>query len=224
MQAHDLSLIGLFLQADLVVKAVMILLVLASVASWSIILDRSIRLIRLKRQAARFEDEAAHVPLEALSHGPLADSILSAAQVAWQDRTVGETRSEVRDRIERAMRSALARNLRHLEAGLPFLATIGSAAPFIGLFGTVWGIMNSFTAIAKSQDTSLAVVAPGIAEALFATAIGLAAAIPAVMAYNKLAVDLGRVAAQMEEAISAIGNRLARQSVRPASGLSQAAE
>lgn len=224
MQAHDLSLIGLFLQADLVVKAVMILLVLASVASWSIILDRSIRLIRLKRQAARFEDEAAHVPLEALSHGPLADSILSAAQVAWQDRTVGETRSEVRDRIERAMRSALARNLRHLETGLPFLATIGSAAPFIGLFGTVWGIMNSFTAIAKSQDTSLAVVAPGIAEALFATAIGLAAAIPAVMAYNKLAVDLGRVAAQMEEAISAIGNRLARQSVRPASGLSQAAE
>lgn len=224
MQAHDLSLIGLFMQADYLVKAVMILLVLASVACWSIILDRSIRLIRLKRQAARFEDEAAHAPLEALSHGPLADSILSAAQTAWQDRTAGETRSEVRDRIERAMRSALARNLRHLESGLPFLATIGSAAPFIGLFGTVWGIMNSFTAIAKSQDTSLAVVAPGIAEALFATAIGLAAAIPAVMAYNKLAVDLGRVAAQMEEAISAIGNRLARQSVRPSSGLSQAAE
>lgn len=226
MQAHDMSLIGLFLQADYLVKAVMILLGLSSVVCWGIILDRSLRLIRLKRQASRFEDEAVHAPLDKLSHGPLADSILTAAHTAWQDGTPDETRSEVRDRIERSMRSALARELRHLEAGLPFLATIGSAAPFIGLFGTVWGIMNSFTAIAQSQDTSLAVVAPGIAEALFATAIGLAAAIPAVMAYNKLAVDLGRVAQQMEEAISAIGNRLARQSVRASSssGMSQAAE
>jgi biopolymer transport protein ExbB/TolQ len=108
------------------------------------------------------------------------------------------------------MRAAVASELRRLERGLPFLATVGSAAPFVGLFGTVWGIMNSFQAIARSQDTSLAVVAPGIAEALFATAIGLAAAIPAVVAYNKISTDLSGVAYRFSAAIGTLGNRLAR--------------
>jgi biopolymer transport protein ExbB/TolQ len=108
------------------------------------------------------------------------------------------------------MRAALAVDMRRLQPGIPFLATIGSAAPFIGLFGTVWGIMNSFSAIAKSQDTSLSVVAPGIAEALFATAIGLVAAIPAVIAYNKLTTDLGRVQQAFASGITALGDRLAR--------------
>jgi biopolymer transport protein ExbB/TolQ len=108
------------------------------------------------------------------------------------------------------MRAALSVDMRQLQIGLPFLATTGSAAPFIGLFGTVWGIMNSFSAIAASQDTSLSVVAPGIAEALFATAIGLVAAIPAVIAYNKLTTDLGRLQQSFAAGITALGDRLAR--------------
>jgi biopolymer transport protein TolQ len=207
MPTHDLSLLSLFLQADLVVKSVMILLALASVACWSIILDRGLRLIRLRREAARFEAAAN-------ANGPqsgLGQHVLDAGRQAELDRDEDESRHDLRERVERAMREALAVELRRAEIGLPFLATIGSAGPFIGLFGTVWGIMNSFTAIAKSNDTSLAVVAPGIAEALFATAVGLAAAIPAVMAYNKLSVDLGRIAQAFEAGISLIGDRLSRR-------------
>jgi biopolymer transport protein ExbB/TolQ len=110
------------------------------------------------------------------------------------------------------MRTALKSELQRQESGLPFLATIGSSAPFIGLFGTVWGIMNSFTAIGQQQDTSLATVAPGIAEALFATALGLAAAIPAVMAYNAVSVALGRLAARAATALSEIARNLSRPS------------
>jgi biopolymer transport protein TolQ len=117
---------------------------------------------------------------------------------------------ERRERIERAMRLSLGAELRRLEARLPFLATLGSAAPFIGLFGTVWGIMRSFTGIAAANNTSLAVVAPGIAEALFATAMGLAAAIPAVVAYNKITVDLGRFAGRMNGLIGRSSAILAR--------------
>ena len=113
------------------------------------------------------------------------------------------------------MRGAHGRELRRVEPGLPFLATVGSAGPFIGLFGTVWGIMNSFTAIAASNDTSLAVVAPGIAEALFATAIGLVAAIPAVIAYNKLTTALGRLGQRCGAAIGELGGRLARERRAP---------
>ena len=116
----------------------------------------------------------------------------------------------MRARLDRAMRSCLRSELQRQESGLPFLATIGSSAPFIGLFGTVWGIMNSFTAIGLQQDTSLATVAPGIAEALFATALGLAAAIPAVMAYNAVSVSLGRLAARGGSAISEIAKSLSR--------------
>ena len=121
-----------------------------------------------------------------------------------------ESLGERRERIERAMRLALNAELRQLEARLPFLATLGSAAPFIGLFGTVWGIMRSFAGIAAANNTSLAVVAPGIAEALFATAMGLAAAIPAVVAYNKIAVDLGRFAGRMQGLIGRCGGLLSR--------------
>jgi biopolymer transport protein TolQ len=123
---------------------------------------------------------------------------------------IPETVGERRERIERAMRLALSAELRRLELRLPFLATLGSAAPFIGLFGTVWGIMRSFGAIAAANNTSLSVVAPGIAEALFATAMGLAAAIPAVVAYNKITVDLGRFAGRMQGLIGRSGTLLAR--------------
>jgi biopolymer transport protein TolQ len=114
------------------------------------------------------------------------------------------------------MRTALGVEMGRLQPGLPLLATIGSAAPFVGLFGTVWGIMNSFSAIARSQDTSLSVVAPGIAEALFATAIGLAAAIPAVLAYNAFATALGRLQQAFSSGIARLGDRLARDGASPA--------
>ena len=135
--------------------------------------------------------------------------MLAAAQ--REEADAGESRAEYRHRLEHAMRAVVGAELRRIEPGLPFLATVGSAAPFVGLFGTVWGIMNSFTAIAQSNDTSLAVVAPGIAEALLATALGLAAAIPAVVAYNKLAVAIGRAAQRLHAAIGAIGGTLARE-------------
>jgi biopolymer transport protein TolQ len=122
-----------------------------------------------------------------------------------------ESLHEERDRVERSMRNELAYEIRRMEKRLPFLATVGSAAPFIGLFGTVWGIMNSFTAIAQSHDTSLAVVAPGIAEALFATALGLVAAIPAVLAYNKISNDLGRYSHRLEAFAGEFGAILSRQ-------------
>src|SRR5262249_32432446 len=127
-----------------------------------------------------------------------------------EPRPQPETAGERRERIERAMRLTLSAELRRLELRLPFLATLGSAAPFIGLFGTVWGIMRSFAGIAAANSTSLAVVAPGIAEALFATAMGLAAAIPAVVAYNKFTVDLGRLAARMQGMIGRPGGLLCR--------------
>ena len=132
------------------------------------------------------------------------------AESTTELRPQPETPGERRDRIERAMRLALNAELRRLEFRLPFLATLGSAAPFIGLFGTVWGIMRSFEGIAAANNTSLAVVAPGIAEALFATAMGLAAAIPAVVAYNKITVDLGRFAGRMQGLIGRSGSLLAR--------------
>jgi len=224
--AHDLSMMGLFLQADPIVKGVMILLFIASIACWAIILDKTVRVSRAGRAAQAF---AGAVKADALIAGGQAPgaggTILAAASREWRDRSdYEESRGERRERIERAMRSALTDELRRLEGGLAFLATVGSAAPFIGLFGTVWGIMNSFTSIAKSNDTSLAVVAPGIAEALFATAIGLVAAIPAVIAYNKLATGIRAVAHRFGMGISELSNRLARERAGVGTRQAEAAE
>jgi biopolymer transport protein TolQ len=219
---HDLSFMNLFWQADIIVKVVMAILAVASVFCWTVILEKIIRLSIMRRQVRGFEI-ASRTP-ERISEvtGDLPQSVVAAGLASWRDHDKTETRAERRERIERAMRGALMVRLRRAEVGLPFLATIGSSAPFIGLFGTVWGIMNSFSAIAESQDTSLAVVAPGIAEALFATAIGLVAAIPAVMAYNKFSTDLSRISFRTNAVISDIGNRLARD---PASRLrAEAAE
>ena len=207
---HDLSLWTLFWQASPVVKGVIALLVILSITCWSIIIEKSIRLSALRKQ------------IKQLSAGGAADAtgiakiILEAAHAEAADRLGDESRTELRDRIERAMRIAMSTELRRIEPGLPFLATVGSAAPFIGLFGTVWGIMHSFASIASSQNVSLAVVAPGIAEALFATAIGLAAAIPAVIAYNKLAVDLGRAGQDINTLIIGIARNLLRAEAHPA--------
>ena len=224
---EHLTTVGLFLKADPIVKGVVALLALASVAVWAIILDKAVRLSRLRREAARFHEQArsgaALVPDGAA--GSLTCEILAAGHAEARDRdeALSESRAERRERIERAMRATVGAELRRLEKGLPFLATTGSAAPFVGLFGTVWGIMNSFQAIARSQDTSLAVVAPGIAEALFATAIGLAAAIPAVIAYNKITNDLSQIAYRLSSAIGALGARLARGGLA-ATAMQKAAE
>jgi biopolymer transport protein ExbB/TolQ len=208
--APDFSIYGLVIHADPVVKGVLILLVLASVACWAVILEKVIRLIKLKSELGHLREA------ETASTLPLAKRILAAGEVELEEGSVrGEPRGELCDRVERAMRSSLKIELHRLEFGLPFLATVGSAAPFIGLFGTVWGIVNSFTSIAQQKDTSLAVVAPGIAEALIATALGLAAAIPAVIAYNQIVVALGRASARANTSITEIAKQLSRRQAEP---------
>lgn len=200
------SLTGLIVDADPVVQAVMLGLVFASIVCWTVIFEKVVQLVRLSRDVCK---------LEALAKGgkiagePRLVRTLLAAAKDELPASAGETRNETQTRIERALREAAKAELRRYDVGLPFLATVGSAAPFVGLFGTVWGIMNSFTSIAQAKDTSLAVVAPGIAEALFATGLGLAAAIPAVIAYNQISVSLGRAAARIGSASSALAKQLA---------------
>jgi biopolymer transport protein TolQ len=219
----SLSVVTLFLNADPVVKSVLLLLLAASVWSWAVIIDKLWRLGAASRTARSHEVRAAEARsarelLATAGRGNAGDPAGLMLSAGWAESTTepapeGETAGERRDRIERAMRLALNSELRRLELRLPFLATIGSAAPFIGLFGTVWGIMRSFAGIAAAHNTGLAVVAPGIAEALFATAMGLAAAIPAVVAYNKITVDLGRFAGRMQGLIGRAAGLLSRSLV-----------
>jgi biopolymer transport protein TolQ len=221
--AHDLSIWGLFLQADLVVKLVMILLLLASFWCWAIIFEKVVRMRRLQAQAEEFEEafwsggslEDLYDRMDSRPTDPMSSIFISAMR-EWRRsaaKGLGETghKAGLSQRIDRVMSITLGREMDHLERYMTFLASVGSTAPFIGLFGTVWGIMNSFQAIAVSKDTSLAVVAPGIAEALFATALGLVAAIPAVVAYNKFSNDLGRYAARLEAFAGEFSAILSRQ-------------
>jgi len=203
--ADLMSPLNLFLQADVVVKAVMLGLLLASIWTWAIIFTHSIRLKRINRQTERFErDFWATSDIDAFhdSRGeerlPIA-VVMAAAMDEWRrsTKTAVVDRAGTRERLASRMNAAVAAELDRLGDRLNILATVGSVAPFVGLFGTVWGIMRSFTAIAGANNTSLAVVAPGIAEALFATAIGLFAAIPAVIAYNRLTHGLDRLEARL---------------------------
>ncbi|QNN65099.1 protein TolQ [Sphingomonas rhizophila] len=200
-----MSPLALFLQADAVVKIVMIGLLAASIWTWAIILTHSARLKRINKQSASFErDFWAASDIDAF-HSKRGDEQLPIAMVLgagldeWRRSTRAAVvdRSGTRERLASRMNAAVAAELDRLGDRLNILATVGSVAPFVGLFGTVWGIMRSFTAIAGSNNTSLAVVAPGIAEALFATAIGLFAAIPAVIAYNRLSHGLDRLEASL---------------------------
>ena len=213
LPAADQSMWALFLQADPIVKGVMILLLLASVACWTVIFDKAVRLTAARRAAQRLADAVKVDRLAPSSEtgNALTSSILVDGLRAAHDDDPTESRADRRERIERAMRATMIDRLKQLEAGLPLLATVGSTAPFVGLFGTVWGIMNSFTAIAASKDTSLAIVAPGIAEALLATALGLVAAIPAVIAYNKLASNLSGIAHRLTMSIGELGDRWSRR-------------
>jgi biopolymer transport protein ExbB/TolQ len=206
-----MSIYGLIMQADVVGKSVIALLVIASVICWAIMLEKFIRVAILRSNLRKLEAAAAEGLDYSDVSGGLTRKLLEAARLEAEDgASRNEGRSELRGRLERSMRTAMKAELQRIETGLPFLATIGSAGPFIGLFGTVWGIMNSFTAIAQQKDTSLAVVAPGIAEALFATALGLGAAIPAVMAYNAIAVTLGRSANRANTAIAGLARSLSK--------------
>ncbi len=223
--AHDLSLWGLFLQADWVVKLVMIGLLLASVWVWAIVFEKVTSIRRANRAADAFEDafwsggslddlyrKEGENPTHAMG------AVFGAAMREWQ-RSAGRlpnaagnmVAAGLKERVERAMTITVQREMERMERWMIFLASTGSIAPFVGLFGTVWGIMNSFAAIAGMQNTNLAVVAPGIAEALFATAIGLVAAIPAVLAYNKISTDLARFAARLEGFAAEFSGILSRQ-------------
>ena len=208
---RDLSILGLFHHADPVVKSIMIGLLLASIVCWALIFEKIYRISRLNKDVKALESAAKTGAFAAGQGDGLLSEINSAAQIEFAEGSKSAANGEIRDRLEQSMRGALKRELKSIEWGLPFLATLGSAAPFIGLFGTVWGIMHSFTAIAQSKDTSLAVVAPGIAEALFATAVGLAAAIPAVIAYNQIAVSLGRASEKSVLALTSLARSLARR-------------
>jgi biopolymer transport protein TolQ len=217
-------IIDLFLNADLVVKAVIVLLFLCSIVSWTIILDKLWRLRALSRRADHFEEQFwsggslddLYDRMGAQPSDPMA-AMFGAAMREWRRAAakgvaaIGAVGVSLRERIDRVMHVTLGREMDRVERYTPTLATIGSTAPFIGLFGTVWGIMHSFQAIAARGNTSLAVVAPGIAEALFATALGLVAAIPAVVAYNKIANDTARYAGRLDAFAQEFGAILSRQ-------------
>ena len=191
-----LPVFELLMNADPVVKGVMLILAIASVVCWTIAFEKLIRILAFSRQVSAFERAGA-------SRGEASDWLADRMkQIADAEPfAAGETQAEFNARLEKSLQLETSAQLQRLQSGLPFLATVGSTAPFVGLFGTVWGIMRSFTGIAAAKDTSLAVVAPGIAEALFATAIGLAAAIPAVIFYNQANVSLGRLADRLSAAV-----------------------
>jgi biopolymer transport protein TolQ len=193
--ATDFSVWGLFIKADIIVKSVMVLLFIASIWCWAIIVEKTLRIRKLNLSAAEFEDNFwSGGSLDVLYDriGTPKDPMAAVFSAAMRDVTVNR---EV-ERVERQM---------------TILASTGSTAPFVGLFGTVWGIMNSFQAISITKNTSLAVVAPGIAEALFATALGLVAAIPAVIAYNKISKDTDRYAARLDDFANEFSSIVSRQ-------------
>lgn len=221
----DMSIWGLFMAADWIVKTVMIVLILASIWSWAIIVDKTMKLRRLAKAAEQFEEsfwsggslEDLYDRIGAQPSDPMT-AVFAAAMREWRRSAAkgltakgSDIRASLRQRIEQVMHLSITREMDRLEKHMTFLASVGSVAPFVGLFGTVWGIMNSFQSIAATKNTSLAVVAPGIAEALFATALGLIAAIPAVMAYNKISMELGRFAGRLENFSAEFASILSRQ-------------
>ena len=198
----DFSLVSLFLRADIIVKSVMIILVAFSIYSWAIIFDK-IRLFRkINKSAEEFEEkfwksksaETFYNNLPSTTNNPMAEVFKSSMQMVMKSRS----KSNLSERLVGVLEANIEKQMTNVDKNYTFLATVGSTAPFIGLFGTVWGIMNSFQSIAISRNTSLAIVAPGIAEALFATALGLLAAIPAVIAYNKFSNDSKKYSQKLE--------------------------
>ena len=198
----DFSLLSLFLRADFVVKAVIIMLIACSVYSWAIIIEKIRLFKKINLESEEFEEkfwksrsaETFYNSLPASSENPMALLFKDSMQTLLK----AKSKSNINERLSRMLEVNIEKQMTKLDKGFTFLATVGSTAPFIGLFGTVWGIMNSFQSIAISRNTSLAIVAPGIAEALFATALGLLAAIPAVVAYNKFNNDSNKYSQKLE--------------------------
>ena len=224
---RDLSIVSLVLQASLVVQLVMAGLLLTSLSSWAVIFGKLIGLKRVRQGNEAFEREF----WSGRSLTELLQTSSAKAAAAPLDRIFGAGMREfmkLRERrldaaaqldgARRAMRASLQRELDVIESGLSFLASVGSVSPYVGLFGTVWGIMHAFVGLSNLQQVTLATVAPGIAEALVATAIGLFAAIPAVVAYNRLARDIDRIAIQLETFIEEFSNILQRSAGQPAAG------
>ena len=217
--AATISPLALFMQADIVVKLVMLGLLLASIWTWAIILSFAMKLSKTRKASDKFEQEFwrsddidRFYDLHDRSNLPSA-KVFAAGVKEWRRSTKGHAidREGTRDRLSTAMGAAVAAEVDHLSDRLNILATVGSVAPFVGLFGTVWGIMRSFTAIAAENNSSLAVVAPGIAEALFATAIGLFAAIPAVIAYNRFSHGINRLEARLNRFADGFYSTLSRE-------------
>jgi biopolymer transport protein TolQ len=218
---EQITILSLFLQADPVVKGVMLILAVASIWTWAVAVDKWLQFGDLESHARKFErefwsgrslddiEDRSDRPRDALSR------VYAAAAREWREArragAGGENAPLMQDRVDRLMQAQIAREMQRASRSLGVLATVGASAPFIGLFGTVWGIMNAFTNIAQQQQTNLAVVAPGIAEALFATALGLVAAIPAVIFYNKFTGDLDRFGDRLDTFSDEVAARLSRR-------------
>jgi biopolymer transport protein TolQ len=216
----EVTVLGMFLQASLIVKFVMLCLMGASIWSWAIIINKSILFARTQRAMDKFEQifwsgTSLEELYTTLSSRPATgmSSLFVAAMREWKRsvQNVGSSFMGLQARIDKVLDVSISREVEKLESNLLFLATVASAGPFVGLFGTVWGIMTSFRSIAASKNTSLAVVAPGIAEALLATALGLFAAIPALVAYNKLQGEVAKKQARMEGFADEFSSILSRQ-------------
>ena len=198
----DFSLLSLFLRADIVVKSVIIILILFSVYSWAVIIEKFRLFKKINKSSEEFEEkfwnsksaETLYNSLPAKIHDPMALVFSNAMEGLLKKKS----KNNLSEKMSALLETGIEKEMTKIDKGFTFLATVGSTAPFIGLFGTVWGIMNSFQSIAISRNTSLAIVAPGIAEALFATALGLLAAIPAVIAYNKFNTDSKKYSQKLE--------------------------
>ncbi|MEO9821168.1 MAG: protein TolQ [Yoonia sp.] len=217
---HDFTMWALFARATITVKLVMIMLIAASLWCWAVIVDKIIQYRKARREADVFDrafwsGEPLDTLFDQIGANPRGQSekIFAAGMLEWRrsHKQDGNLIAGAQARIDRSMDVAIAKESAKLTKGLPVLATTGSTAPFVGLFGTVWGIMNAFIEIAEAQTTNLAVVAPGIAEALLATGLGLLAAIPAVIYYNKLSADADRITAGYEAFADEFATILSRQ-------------
>tara|TARA_Y100000310_G_scaffold125109_1_gene123935 strand:- start:302 stop:976 length:675 start_codon:yes stop_codon:yes gene_type:complete len=198
----DFSIVNLFFRADIIVKSVIVILIAASIYSWAIIIDKYRLFKKINKSSEEFEDkfwksksaESFYNDLPANIDDPMANLFKGSMQIVMKSRS----KSNLSERLSSVVEVNIEKQMNVIDKNYTFLATVGSTAPFIGLFGTVWGIMNSFQSIAISRNTSLAIVAPGIAEALFATALGLLAAIPAVVAFNKFSSDSRKYSQKLE--------------------------
>ena len=198
----DFSLLSLFLKADIIVKAVMIILVLCSVYSWAVIIEKIKLFKKINKSSEEFEEKFWNSKSAENFYNSLPDKLEDPMALVFQNAMETllkkKSKTNLSERMSALLVGGIEKEMTKIEKGFTFLATVGSTAPFIGLFGTVWGIMNSFQSIAISRNTSLAIVAPGIAEALFATALGLLAAIPAVVAFNKFNTDSKKYSEKLE--------------------------